>query len=166
MNKETHKESCSRYYQEHKEERNAYGRRYYREHEGQREKRKESSKRRYQKNRERIKKVEKEYRGKHKEEIRIRRKKERDECRKAALKLVGEKCFFCKEGDIKRLLFHKKDGVRHSLTAMYLVLKDPGKWVTLCRFCHIGVHFCMKVFGESWEDIVRRLEDGRGRYLS
>jgi len=66
-------------------------------------------------------------------------------------KVFGIKCFIC--SSTKYLRLHKKDGTSHPTNLSWLkkVLENPDEWVKLCNRCHNGVHFCMEMFGWSWD---------------
>ena len=65
----------------------------------------------------------------------------------------GIKCQLC--GTDRSLHLHRKDGKKHgySLAELKRALLEPDKWVRICYWCHIGVHFCMKYFKWNWTTI-------------
>ncbi len=68
-------------------------------------------------------------------------------------KVFGIICFLC--NGIINLGFHKKDNVRHKTWfTVNLALKNPKEWVRLCYPCHKSVHWCMKHFDMTWENIL------------
>lgn len=85
--------------------------------------------------------------NKHKKEVRKTLQKIRDE-------IWGTKCFFCPR--TKNLVLHKKSGEKHHSRTVDVkeAVKEPEKWVRLCRVCHTGVHFCMKFLGLTWDEII------------
>lgn len=85
-------------------------------------------------------------------------REDRQRKRTEALELFGRKCCLCgRASPEKHLVFHRKDGLRHSLSnTAGLVLKNPKDWALVCRYrCHIGVHFCMNYLGMKWKEIVK-----------
>lgn len=94
----------------------------------------------------------KKYYKEHVEERKVHNKKYYGERRRKALRLLGSRCFFC--GKARNLGFHEKSGQRHSSKAVSLVLKNPEKFVLLCRGTHhVAVHFCMKWLHMGWKEI-------------
>ena len=77
-------------------------------------------------------------------------------------KVFGKTCFFC--GGKVHVLLHRKDGVQHkrySITVQ-IALKNPNEWVKLCYPCHKVVHWMMKHFKMTWEEIESRVvQSGR-----
>ncbi len=73
--------------------------------------------------------------------------------RKTIDTLLGSDCFLCH--DTKNLVSHRKDGTRHSTneSSIKCVKREPEKFVRLCKQCHNGVHWMMRKFNMSWEEI-------------
>lgn len=96
------------------------------------------------------------YHGKHYQEL-------RDE----ADGLLGNECFFCgrTRKDTKRLAYHKKDGQPHMTLPFRLIRKNPDDWVLLCLLpCHTAVHWLMRVWNMSWEEIEKQGLNERGEF--
>lgn len=86
------------------------------------------------------------------------RKNYDDKKKKAVDKYLGKYCFFCNSE--KLLVCHRKDGKLHKRfqamghSELEKHLKS-NKYVRLCRTCHSGTHWCMKVLGLSWSKITK-----------
>ena len=95
---------------------------------------------------------------KSKEEIqKIKRlwfKKDRQKIYNERIKVWGNRCYLCSRETI-HLILHNKNGEKHDTNYSYIkkALKNPERWVRLCKSCHTGVHFCMNFFNMKWEDI-------------
>lgn len=95
-------------------------------------------------------------RTKNRKQISEYNKERRLQAKIKAEKLLGNKCFVC--GKNKFLRYHKKDGIYHkSSETVFMVIKNPDDFVRLCEFCHKGVHFSMKYYGWTWEQVVENL---------
>lgn len=97
------------------------------------------------------------------ERTRSNTKKWRIKLRKKRDLVFGTSCSLC--GYDKILDLHRKDGEPHKgdTTQINQALKEPDKWIRLCRFCHGGVHFCMEKLALEWGDIENYLkESGSG----
>lgn len=75
---------------------------------------------------------------------------------------IGAACAFCGYTKIGTggLVAHRKDGLPHGkldvISDQQFAIEMTGnKYVRLCLPCHRGVHWTMKFFGYSWDDIVR-----------
>jgi len=144
----SNKEYFMKYHQEHKKKRNAYCRKYREEH-------REEIRKQRQGKKEEIKEYNKKYQEKNKEKIAEAYKKYCQKIRKKALRLLGDKCFFCKRN--KKLEFHKKDCQPHITGKNLAVLKNPEEFALLCaQPCHGSVHFCFNILGITWEEIEER----------
>jgi hypothetical protein len=77
--------------------------------------------------------------------------------RELAAKIFGENCLFCGAGttkDGRSNALHEKHGNPHLDTdTAGLAIRNPENWVRLRYRCHNAVHWCMKYFGMSWEEI-------------
>lgn len=85
------------------------------------------------------------------------RRKNAENLRMKRDEIFGKICKICKS--TKRLCLHKKDGRAH-YTDQYTLkkaLENPQEWVRLCRYCHDGVHWCMKYLGWEYNTIVSQL---------
>jgi hypothetical protein len=73
--------------------------------------------------------------------------------------LLGTKCTIC--GSIIRLCCHKKDGQPHDYghceKTWQMIRDNPEEWVRLCGRCHDSIHWIMKYFHLSWDEIQVRL---------
>ena len=81
----------------------------------------------------------------------IRREKLKEEMKHA----FGESCIFCNrltKGHIRNI--HEIHGKMHTMSRPY-ILAHKEDFRTLCSTCHHGVHWLMRVFGLTWEEIVR-----------
>lgn len=79
----------------------------------------------------------------------------RNKKRREAEEVFGRECKLC-HGKVN-LCYHKKDGKPHiHWLACILALKNPNDWVRLCYPCHKSVHWCMKHFKMSWEEIIEK----------
>ena len=78
--------------------------------------------------------------------------KQRDE-------VFGKKCSIC--DSTIRLCLHRKDGKPHrrNETSLKQAIEKPEDWIRLCGKCHDGIHWVMKYFHLSWEEIVSRLQE-------
>lgn len=77
--------------------------------------------------------------------------------RREAVKLLGNQCFIC--GSKKSLACHNKLGTPHHTSQTYvLVVKNPERFVRLCRKCHNGIHWVMERFNMTWEEIIERVD--------
>lgn len=95
----------------------------------------------------------------------VQQRKCRSDNRERAFTLLGSRCCFCPQFNKKALVFHEIHGKYHDTRDYHRkVLQNPQDFVVLCKKCHTGVHFCMKVFGFTWEKIVKRwcLENDAG----
>jgi len=88
----------------------------------------------YKKNREKWNSYTREYRRKGREKIKA---------------LIGDKCIFCGK---KEIYFHEIYNKKHSRHNKY-ILKHIEDFIPLCDTCHQGVHFLMRIFGLTWDDI-------------
>jgi len=74
--------------------------------------------------------------------------------RERALSLLGKRCYVC-DRDI-HLLCHKKDGIPHLSSKTYkMVINNASDFVRVCMKCHIAIHWIMKHYGWTWEEIIR-----------
>ncbi len=68
---------------------------------------------------------------------------------------VGDSCIFCES--TKTLSCHRKDGKPHmriaKLTLRQIQKENPNDYARVCFRCHFGVHWVMKQFGLTWEEI-------------
>ena len=143
-----HKEYFRKYHQEHKKKRNAYCRKYREEH-------REEIRKHSQEKKEETRQYNKKYQEEHKERISKAYKEYCQKIRKKALRILGNKCFFCKRSN--KLEFHKKDGQPHRAGNALAVLKNPEEFALLCaQPCHRSVHFCFNVLAIQWEEIEER----------
>lgn len=72
--------------------------------------------------------------------------------------VVGDSCFFCES--VIKLQCHEFRGEKHrkissitNIDKLKIFLQD-GDFVRLCYKCHMGVHWCMRMFDATWEDIL------------
>ncbi len=72
--------------------------------------------------------------------------------------LFGTKCRIC--GCIKeerKIAIHKKDGKAHNENHLWRIIIlesiDSDEWVALCIACHRGVHWLMKTYNLTWNEI-------------
>ena len=68
-----------------------------------------------------------------------------------ALSIIGDSCFVCDKKT--NLVFHEKTNKRHMETPQY-VLKYQECFVTLCRHCHLALHWVLK-FKDKTEELLR-----------
>lgn len=81
------------------------------------------------------------------------------EVRRKAIKLLGNRCFFCSD-NTKKFVFHRKDGLPHGYGKPALfVLKSPEDWALLCYSCHKSVHWCMRRLKMFWGEIVEKFNE-------
>lgn len=75
-------------------------------------------------------------------------------------RVFGMKCKIC--GHEKNLDLHRKSGESHQASFEWIrvAIKHPNEWVRLCNKCHTGSHFCMDVFGWTWDDIEMHIING------
>lgn len=100
----------------------------------------------------------KEYYQQNKDTIIGKQREYRKRKKEKALDLYGRACLLCGYLRVERLLWHDKSGEGHRGRPGYIeALKDPDKFVLLCRVCHAGVHWCMKYLGMKWDEIMVRL---------
>lgn len=80
----------------------------------------------------------------------------RDRARKKADEIFGTKCCLCRNGKTNRtLVLHEIYGKPHNDScSAFKALKNPKDWRRLCYSCHKSVHWVMKYFGMTWEQIV------------
>ena len=112
-----------------------------------------------------LKKYCKEYYQKHKEKIDQRGRKYYRVHKIKAIELVGDKCFFCLT--TKNLIFHEITGKDHfGKSTIKLVLENPEKFRRLCMYCHGGVHFLMRIWGISWNEIEKKFKKSKKTILN
>jgi hypothetical protein len=75
--------------------------------------------------------------------------------------LIGFKCCLC--GSERRITSHRKNGIPHSPNSNAEqrrkdVLAHPEEFVRVCYGCHKGIHWVMKWFNMSWEEILQEIE--------
>ena len=82
-------------------------------------------------------------------------------------RLVGASCTLC--GDTRQgsggLVAHRKDGASH--VAFHRMTNETfeaemrsGEYVRLCKTCHNGTHWLMKVFNLTWDHIGAMAQSG------
>jgi len=84
-----------------------------------------------------------------------KRKKRRQELKEEMERTFGTSCIFCnrvKKGRI-RIHLHEIHGKKHTPSRSY-ILAHKEEFRALCTTCHHGVHWLMRVFGLTWEEIV------------
>lgn len=72
--------------------------------------------------------------------------------------LFGTQCRICGcSKEERKIAIHKKDGENHDEHQLwrirFLNSLDPNEWAALCVACHRGVHWMMKIFHQSWNEI-------------
>ena len=107
-----------------------------------------------EKYRETHRKTARKYRAKNKEKTRKYNREYRKKQKEKAAALLGNTCFICKT--FRALRYHKKDGEEHKISYS-LVIKNPQDFVRLCEFCHKAIHWLMKWFDMTWEEIVEKV---------
>jgi hypothetical protein len=70
-------------------------------------------------------------------------------------RLVGSKCAICKSNQY--LICHRKNGIKHPKGKEY-VFKHPEEFVRVCLPCHKPIHWAMKYFNMSWNQILNTIE--------
>lgn len=94
-------------------------------------------------------------------------KKYRDNLYKQREQIFGNKCVIC--GSKRSLVLHRKDGTPHkedSSRLIVIAIKNPEEWKRVCYRCHKGIHFCMKFFGWSWEEILSHITETDRRWFN
>jgi len=84
--------------------------------------------------------------------------------RKLVDEAFGRECYFCHKSDGKVINIHRKDGKPHkkikemSLDDIKdLVANHKDEYVAVCSLCHTAVHWCMKVLGLTWNELLSRV---------
>lgn len=86
-------------------------------------------------------------------------KKWRENKRKEADKVFGINCSLCNSNN--NTCLHEKSGKPHNRNCTAnKALKNPEKWARLCYPCHKAVHWNMKHFHMTWEDIKSKYDMG------
>ena len=75
--------------------------------------------------------------------------------RKKADEVFGTKCCLCHNRKTNRtLVLHEIHGKPHGdACSAFKALKKPQDWRRLCYSCHKSVHWVMRYFGMTWEEI-------------
>lgn len=123
------------------------------------EKQKASNKKWRENHPERREGYDKDYREANQELRNTKEKKRQKQTRAEAIKLLGGKCFVCRESTTRKLVLHKKDGENHrDIPSSKLVFENPNDFVVLCHTpCHKGIHFLMEKLHKNWSWIESEL---------
>jgi len=74
-------------------------------------------------------------------------------------KLLGSQCMICKSK--QSLMAHEIYGSSHNGHNSGMLFADaldrPQDFIRLCYSCHKGVHWVMKWFNMSWDDIISKI---------
>jgi len=92
------------------------------------------------------------------EAIRTHKKKTEEKITALRDQLFGTKCKICDCSKEKRTIaIHRKDVKEHDETQLwrisFLESLDPDEWAALCIACHRGVHWMMKTYRLTWNEI-------------
>lgn len=85
------------------------------------------------------------------------KRKYHDKMIKQVNTVLGSSCTLC--GSCFRLACHRKDGtphITHSEETSKQVVRNPEKFVRTCQNCHNGIHWLMRTFNMTWDDIISK----------
>jgi hypothetical protein len=94
---------------------------------------------------------------------RIPPNKGKSEKKRLMKEMFENKCKFCNFEATKKgqwTIIHRKDGKKHkssrewNINDMKKINKD--EYIRVCGRCHVGIHWCMKYLGMTWEEIEKR----------
>jgi len=76
--------------------------------------------------------------------------------RKKALSVLGENCKICGYKGVKShsMIIHRKGGKPHCTSDLLGIIRNINDYVLLCCPCHKAVHWILKYFGFTWEQVV------------
>jgi len=96
----------------------------------------------YYKNKTKILQKQKQYRLKNIEKFRKKEKENYNKLKQKALNLIGIKCHKCKSINQLELhhLFYVSEYTPSSNSRFYEAIKNPERFMTLCRSCHMKNH--------------------------
>jgi hypothetical protein len=128
---------------------------------------KESCKKRYESNREAVLASRKKYYYAHKGEVSAYQKEKFRKKRIVTYQKLGGRCAVCGKrhemSQLRSFNFHEIHGNGHA-ESPYAVYKNSENFVILCSgTCHRHVHFAMKWFGMTWNEILVRVAEVKGR---